>query len=123
MTSIKTEKVNLTRDFQIEIASGWFLDIDTESNPIKYTLLHGKKSMSFHSNVARDLCSRNYGLRLAKGRRQMVIPPHVLQAFVDHEIFISWYDPNICQQSTIPNMAHLNALPDHVTIGQSDSWI
>ena len=98
MASIKTDKVSLPKDFQIEIMAGWFLDIDIQSNPIKYTLTHGKKSMTFHSNVTKDLCTRNYGIRLAKGRRQMVLPSTVLQAFVDHETFLSWYDPSLANQ-------------------------
>ena len=95
MATIKTGKVCLPENFYIEIAPGWYLDIDVRTSPKKYTLTHGKKSMSFLSNVTKDLCSRNYGIRLANGRRQMVLPPHVLQAFVDYETFLSWYDPSI----------------------------
>jgi len=97
MATIKTGKVTLPTEFQIELVPGWFLDIDIESSPIKYTLTHGKKSLSFLSNITKDLCSRNYGIRLTKGRRHMVLPPHVLQAFVDHEVFLHWYDSSINQ--------------------------
>lgn len=110
MVSIKTEKIALPQDFQIEIVKGWFLDIDVQSSPIKYTLTHGKKSMTFHSNVLKDLCSRNYGIRLAKGRRQMVLPSSVLQAFVDYETFLTWHDPLLANQHQVF---------DHMTFDQS----
>ena len=100
MAGIKTEKITLPNEFQLEIAPGWYLEIDIEGFPIKYTLTHGKKSMTFLSNVTKDLCSRNYALRLAKGRRQMILPPHILQAFVDFETFLSWYDPSITEKIT-----------------------
>lgn len=111
MASIKTEKISLLRDFQFELTDGWFLAIDVNSNPIKYTLIHGKKSMTFHSCITKDLCSRNYSIRLAKGRRQMVVPPQVLQAFVDYETFLSWYDPTLTNH---------NQDCDHVTSSQSN---
>ena len=114
MASIKTDKVVLDKDFHFEIVKGWFLDIDIQSSPVKYTLTHGKKSMTFHSNVTRDLCLRNYGLRLVKGRRQMVLPPHVLQGFVDHETFLTWYDPALTETL----LANQIAEPSHVTIDQ-----
>ena len=98
MACIKTGKVSLPKDFQFELSPGWFLDIDVESSPVKYTLTHGKKSMTFHSAVVKDLCSRNYGIRLAKGRRQMVLTPQVLQGFVDFETFLSWYDSSLISQ-------------------------
>ena len=90
MACIKTDKVLLPQDFQFEISPGWFLDIDVESSPIIYT--HGKKSMTFHSAVVKDLCSRNDVIRLAKGRRQMILTTQVLQGLVDFETFLSWYD-------------------------------
>lgn len=92
MASIKSAKVELPKTFQIELAKGWLLDIDTNTVPTKYTLTHGKKSMSFHSEVAKDLCTRNYCVRLAHGRRQMTLPPDILQAFADYEVFLNWYD-------------------------------
>ena len=88
MASFKTDKISLRKDFQIEIVKGWFLNIDVQS----------KKSMTFHSDIMKDLCSKNYGIRLAKGRRQMILPPYVLQAFVDHETFSRWYDPSLANQ-------------------------
>lgn len=84
-----------THDFEIEVAEQWFLNIDGSSTPIKYSLSHKKRSMTFHAEVMKDLCTRNYGIRLAKGRRQMVLPPHVLQGFVDHETDIMQYDTNV----------------------------
>ncbi len=92
MASLKTEKVCLPNEFQLELVPGWTLNINTETKPTQYTLVHGKKSMTFHHHVMKDLCARNYGIRLAKGRRQMNLPPIVLQAFVDYEMFLMWYD-------------------------------
>ena len=92
MSSIKSDKISLCGGFQFEICDGWFLEIDNDCTPVKYTLSHGKKSMSFHSSVMKDLVARNYSIRLAKGRKQMIVPPQVLQAFVEHETFLSWYD-------------------------------
>lgn len=92
MASIKSAKIELPKSFQIELTKGWMLDIDTSSVPTKYTLTHGKKSMSFDSEVAKDLCTRNYCIRLAQGRRQMTLPPDILQAFCDYEVFLNWYD-------------------------------
>ena len=51
--------------------------------------------MTFDANVTRDLCTRNYSVRLVLGRRQMVVPPEVLQAFSDYEIFLKWYDTTL----------------------------
>jgi len=99
MASIKTGKVTLPVEFQIELVPGWLLDIDVKSSPTRYTLTHGKKSLTFHSNITKDLCSRNYGIRLTKGRRHMVVPPYVLQAFVDNEIFLQWYDQDLNQST------------------------
>lgn len=99
MASLNTGKLLLPAEFQIELVPGWFLDIDIDSYPIKYTLTHGKKSISFHSNITKDLCARNYGIRLTKGRRHMVLPPHVLQAFVEHEVFLEWYDSTLSQSN------------------------
>jgi hypothetical protein len=95
MSSIKSDKIFVSPGFQFEIYDGWFIEIENESSPVKYTLMHGKKSVSFHSDVMKDLIKRNYSIRLAKGRKQMIVPPQVLQAFVDHEIFFSWYDNTI----------------------------
>ena len=88
MATLKSDKKLIEQCFQVEIIDGWFLDINTNVVPTTYTLTHGKKSMSFHSDVARELCQRDYSLRLARGRKQMVLPPHVLQAFVEYETFI-----------------------------------
>ena len=108
MDCIKTDKVSLPPQF--ELSPGWFLDIDVESSPVKYTLTHRKKSMTFHSAVVKDLCSRNYGIRLAKGRRQMVLTPQVLQGFVDFETFLSWYDSSLISQPIGCPRSH-----DHMT--------
>lgn len=95
MASIKSSKISLPKIFQLELSPGWLLNIDTNVVPTQYTLVHGKKSMNFDTTVASDLCRRNYSIRLAMGRRQMVIPPEVLQAFSDHEIFLQWYDTSL----------------------------
>lgn len=95
MATIKSSKIDLPKSFQIELCHGWVLDIDTNVIPSVYTLTHGKKSMTFHSEIAKDLCTRNYGVRLALGRRQMKVPPEVLQAFSEYEIFLKWYDSSL----------------------------
>ena len=87
MATIRTEKIVLSPTFQMEISPGWYLDTDKS----RYTLIHGKKCMTFDSGVIKDLCARNYSIRLAKGRRHMILPPHVLQAFVENETFLTWY--------------------------------
>lgn len=100
MANIKTDKVSLKHDFQIEFDDGWSLIIDKDSIPTHYTLTHGKKSINFDSDVLRKLCLRDYGIRLVKGRKQMNIPSHVLQQFVDYSLFLQWYDP--CLPNTHP---------------------
>ena len=95
MAAIKSSKINLPKIFQLELSPGWLLDIDTNIIPTQYTLTHGKKSMTFDTGVTQDLCRRNYSIRLAMGRRQMVVPPDVLQAFSDHEVFLKWYDTSL----------------------------
>ena len=88
MAHIKTEAIKLaTPEFQMEIAPGWMLDL----NDCSHTLTRGKKSMTINNAVLQDLCTRNYGLRLVKGRRQMVLPPHLLQALVENELFLLWW--------------------------------
>ena len=113
MAELKTDKILLPKDFQIDLQDGWTLDIDIQNTPTKYTLTHGKKSISFNTNVTMNLCSRNYGIRLVKGRRQMVIPPHILQSFVEYDEFLKWYDPNMKSQNVSTNQN--KAQPDHVT--------
>ena len=93
MASIKTGTIALPTTFQLEIYPGWFLDINVKSNPSTYCLTHGKKSMMFHPNITKDRLTRNFGVRLVKGRKQMIIPPAVLCAFPEHETFLTWYDP------------------------------
>lgn len=95
MASIKSSKIELPKVFQIELTPGWILGIEVDTLPTTYTLTHGKKSMTFYSEVAKDLCGRNYGIRLAQGRRHMLVPPEVLQAFSENEIFIMWYDSSV----------------------------
>jgi hypothetical protein len=95
MAALKTEKISVEQVFQFELCSGWFLSIDNTVNPIQYTLTRGKKSINFNSQVISNLCKRNYGVRLVKGRKQMNLPPHVLQAFIDNEAFLYWFDPSI----------------------------
>lgn len=113
MACIKTSKIILPKIFQLEISPGWILDIDTSSIPSKYTLTHGKKSMTFDNQIAKDLCTRNYSVRLAMGRRQMVVPPEVLQAFYEHEIFLKWYDQSL---ETVDQSE-----TSHVTFSQSET--
>ena len=48
--------------------------------------------MTFNSDVVNKLCTRQYGIRLVRGRTQMIIPPHVRQNFVENRVFIQWYD-------------------------------
>lgn len=92
MAQLKTDKITLAKDFQLCVGNDWVLTIDVQSTPTNYTLTHGKKSINFDSNVMRNLCMRQYGIRLVKGRRQMVVPPQVLQSFVDNAVFLQWYD-------------------------------
>ena len=54
--------MSLTSSFQIELAPNWILEIDAQYKPAKYTLIHGKKSLSFQSDVIKDMCARNYGV-------------------------------------------------------------
>ena len=101
MATIKSSKINLPKIFQLELCPGWLLNIDTNITPTQYTLTHAKKSMTFDANVASDLCRRNYSIRLAMGRRQMIVPPEVLQAFADNDIFLRWYDTSLGQGHTL----------------------
>lgn len=95
MAHLKTDKLVVNKDFCIILQEGWILNININSTPTNYTLTHGKKSMNFNSDVAKSLCLRDYGIRLVKGRRQMVVPRNVLQSFVEHSVFLQWYDPCI----------------------------
>lgn len=95
MANIKTDKISLKHDFQIEFDDGWLLTIDKDCTPTKYTLSHGKKSINFESDVMKKLCLREYGIRLVKGRKQMNVPASILQHFVDYSIFLQWYDPDL----------------------------
>ena len=95
MATLKSDKKVIEHGFQVEIVDGWFLDINTNVFPITYTLTHGKKSMTFYSDVATELCQRDYSLRLAHGRKQMVLPPKVLQAFVEFETFIMFVETSV----------------------------
>ena len=56
-----------------------------------FTLTHGKKSMTFGKDVLKDLSTRNYGIRLALGRKQMFLTADVLQAFVEYELFFMFW--------------------------------
>ena len=64
MAQLKTDKITLTRDFQLDLCDGWTLSIDVNTVPTNYTLTHGKKSINFDSNTMQTLCSREYGVRL-----------------------------------------------------------
>ena len=100
MASLRSFKVALPTPFKIILCPGWTLDIHTDMQPTIYTLTHGKKSMTFQSNITQDLISRNYSLRLGSGRREMVLPPEVLASFVEHETFLTWYDPSLVPNQT-----------------------
>jgi hypothetical protein len=93
MAELKTDKITLAKDFQLDLQDGWTLCIDVQSKPTNYTLIHGKKSINFDSTVMNTLCLRQYGIRLVKGRRQMIVPSHILQCFEDNVVFLQWYDP------------------------------
>lgn len=95
MACIKTDCVHVPTEFQIELLPGWLLDIDLNCSPIKYTLNHGKKSMSFHSHIMKDLIERNYSLRLVKGRRQMVLPASILEEIVTYADCLCLYDGSL----------------------------
>ena len=95
MATLKTDKIVLQKDFQIVLDDGWILSININTVPTTYTLIHGKKSISFNTREAMKLCCRDYGIRLVRGRRQMVVPSHVLQSFVDNALFLQWYDPGV----------------------------
>ena len=53
---------------------------------------HGKKSMTFNSDVVNKLMYKKNGIRLVRGRTQMIIPPRFLQNFVENSAFKQWYD-------------------------------
>ena len=95
MAELKTDKITLPNEFKIDLLEGWTLSIDLNAFPSKYTLTHGKKSMSFNSEVMKKLCCRDYGIRLVRGRTQMIIPAQVLESFVLNNVFIQWYDSTI----------------------------
>ena len=84
---IKTDKIDIPTDFSFELCPGWTLDMEKD----RFTLCHGKKAMTFDKKVLQDLMSRNYGLRLAMGRKQMFITPDALQAFVEYETFFQFW--------------------------------
>jgi len=90
MAYIKTDKVTLPSEFHFELIPGWTMDMEKD----RFTLTHGKKSMTFDMTVLQDLCSRNYGIRLAKGRKQMMLTPDVLQSFVEYHMFSYVLDVN-----------------------------
>ena len=93
MANLKSDKIVLKKDFQIKLDDKWILTIDRDCSPTTYTLSHGKKSINFDSDVMKNLCTRQYGIRLVKGRRQMNVPANILQNFVDYSVFLEWYDP------------------------------
>ena len=97
MAEIKSGKIELPQLFNLELGCGWTLTIDISTVPSTYTLTHGKKSMSFNFAVIQKLCSREYDIRLVRGRRQLVIPSHILQSFVDNSTFIQWYESSFDQ--------------------------
>ena len=85
--TIKTDCIRVPTDFRFELCPGWTLEMEKD----RFTLTHGKKSMTFDRRVLQDLMTRNYGLRLAMGRKQMVVTPDALQAFVDYETFFDFW--------------------------------
>ena len=97
MTELKSGKIDLPQLFNLELGDGWTLSIDISTVPTTYTLTHGKKSMCFNFDVIQKLCSREYDIRLVRGRRELVIPSHILQSFVDNSTFIQWYESSFEQ--------------------------
>jgi hypothetical protein len=47
MAELKTDKITLAKDFQLDLQDGWTLCIDVQSKPTNYTLIHGKKINKF----------------------------------------------------------------------------
>jgi hypothetical protein len=90
MASLKAPTYEVGQEVQWELCPDWYVGFDTNSR--QYSLMHGKKTITFNSGVAKQLCCRQYGIVLANGRRRMEIPSHVLQAFVDHDLTFQWLD-------------------------------
>jgi hypothetical protein len=90
MATIKACTYEVGKEVQWELCPDWYVGLDTTTH--QYALMHGKKTITFHSDIAKQLCRRQYGIVLANGRRRMEIPPHVLQAFVDHDLTFQWLD-------------------------------
>jgi hypothetical protein len=108
MAELKGDKITLANDFQLALPDGWTVSIDIQSKPTNYTLTHGKKSINFDSTVMNRLCLRQYGIRLVKGRRQMIVPSQILQSFEDNVVFLQWYDPYLSanQQQDESHVTH-----------------
>ena len=99
MASIKCEGLTVGAPIEIVLREGWLLQIDKNTNPTTFTIYHGKKSMSFDSDTMDVLCRRQYGLRLAKGRRQMKLEPEILDALVEYAPVIQWLEGGACDPS------------------------
>jgi hypothetical protein len=112
MAELKGDKITLANDFQLALRDGWTVSIDIQSKPTNYTLTHGKKSINFDSTVMNRLCLRQYGIRLVKGRRQMIVPSHILQSFEDNVVFLQWYDPYLSanQQQDGSHVTHVDPI-------------
>ena len=81
VTEPKTSKIMLLQECNIQLNEGWGISIDANCYPRKYTWKHGKKSMIFNHDVVHKLCIRDYGIRLVRGRTQMIISPHILENY------------------------------------------
>lgn len=92
MATVKCDGVAVGSPVEIVLKQGWLLQIDKQTTPVSYTIYHGKKSMSFHSETMGDLCNRRYGVRLSRGRRQMKLPAGVLDSLVEYGPVIQWID-------------------------------
>ena len=95
MASVQTDCMRIPNELQIKLVDGWLLDIDVTCTPVKYTLIHGKKSLSFYSEIMKNLVDRNYSLRLVKGRRQMILPARVLKEFETCRDVLCLYDADL----------------------------
>ena len=98
MAGIQADCMCVPNEYQIKLVDGWLLDIDITCRPVKYTLIHGKKSLCFYSEVMKNLVERNYSLRLVKGRRQMILPARILQEFETCRDVLCLYDADLTPQ-------------------------
>lgn len=112
MASIKCDCKKVGEPFEIKLADGWLLQIEKEGDErTSYTINHGKKSMTFNSEVMRALCHRKYGIRLTKGRRQMKLPSEILDSVVEYTPIIEWIDSQPALQIPPPESTATGKAP------------